>query len=922
VVLIGRKRERARIDALLDGARGGIAGTLLLRGPAGTGKTALLEHAIEGARDLRVVRCAGIESEAELQFSGLLELCRPLLQDVGGAAAVHVEVIEGALGLRDTQAPEDRFAIGLATLVLLARCAEESPLLVVCDDLQWLDRSSVDALLFAVRRLEVDAVATILASRPSESELGGRQISTIDLEGLDEEETATLLTEGGMREVAPEVAAWLATETGGNPLALTELRRLLTPQQLAGRERLDAEVVPGTTVELTFARQVESLPVSCRQALLLAALSLHRELRPIVAAMEAEGLAVATLEPAEEVGLISVEGGRIAFRHPLVRSAVVHGATPAARRSAHRVLAGAMGQGEQASAAWHRSASVVAPDESVAAELEAAAGAAARRGGFAEAAAALTRAAELTPDQSVGLGRMLRGAEAAWQAGRAEQARALVQAPLELSSDPETRGRALRLQGALLYVAGATAEGATAFLEAAALLSEADPETAVAIGADAVNGHLPYANPAAVLDAADDVVRLAFGRGTKVEAIGDVTRGHALCFAGRIGEGRVLLGKGLAALDGAHDLRSLGPARLAYAFAWLGRENEGRQALALAVEGVRARGAIGWLPYVLATVGWHDVRLGQWRAARAAATEAIQLATEVGQPVAELQARMVLMWLAALRGDREGLEVESQLVSRSSSEYGFTLYALLVPLSLGVLLMSEGRVAEAIEPLEEAAFDARDYGFHIPGFTPTTELAEAYARSGRPVEAESLLDSLEQLEISELPLEQVAIARCRGLLAPDADYEALFGAARAVHDRITAPLEAARMSLCLGERLRRAGRRVDSRAHLRTALLGFEALGAAAWAERARAELRASGETLRREVVAGEELTPQELQIALQVVDGRTNREVGAALFLSPKTVEFHLGRVFRKLSIGSRRELAGVFASSRDLTAGDRLAS
>jgi DNA-binding CsgD family transcriptional regulator len=272
---------------------------------------------------------------------------------------------------------------------------------------------------------------------------------------------------------------------------------------------------------------------------------------------------------------------------------------------------------------------------------------------------------------------------------------------------------------------------------------------------------------------------------------------------------------------------------------------------------------------------------------------------------------MVLMWLAALRGDADVLAAEAELVETATAEHGFALYALLVPMSRGMYLLADGRVEESIAPLEEAAFGWLDRGFHIPGFTPVFDLAEAYVRAGRSDAAETLLARFSALEMASLPLERAATARCRGLLAPDDAFEALFAEALEGHEALAAPLERSRTQLCLGERLRRVGRRLECRPQLRDALDGFDRLGARSWAERARGELRASGETLRREAVAGEELTPQEFQIALQVVEGKTNREVAASLFLSPKTVEFHLGRVYRKLDVSSRRDLGQVFAES-----------
>jgi DNA-binding CsgD family transcriptional regulator len=909
-VFVGRQLECERIDALLDAARRSSACSLVLLGEAGAGKTALLDYAASRAEHMRVLRAVGTESERDLEFSALHELSRPLLDSFQSVPDVSRQALESALGLRPDRSAGDRFLVGAAVLSLLAVCAEQTPLLLLCDDVHWFDRASLDALLFAVRRLDADAVAVVYATRPGapndlarlEELVGG---------GLGAAETAALLGGASGAHVDLDVASRLALETGGNALALVELRALLTPAQLAGSEVLADGVVPGTRAEAAFAPALNGLPESCESALLVVALATRRTMPAVVRALELRGLEPAFLGVSETAGLISVAGGRVDFRHPLARSAVVHRATPSERRAAHAGLACALpGKADLEARAWHRAGASLLPDEDVAAELSSAAQAAEGRGGFAGASAAWERAAELSPGDDDRQQRLLAAAEAAWRGGAPDRAESLLEEPLGRLDDDARRARALRLRGALSYFAGAADEAAAAFLDAADLLIDADPWAAVATAGDAVSAQFPFADAARMLACADRVARLSAGRDPDVVARGDLARGYSLCFGGRLAEGRELLARGFEALDPGrqHDLLAAG--RLSWAHAFLGQDEEARSVVGSAIARARVAGAVGPLSYLLSVSAVHDIRVGRWQDARACLAESLQLSLEVRQPVIEAPVRGVFVVLAALRGDEALFGAHAEIAEVIARRYGFVLYGLLVEYGTGLMLLGTGRVEEAIRPLAAAAAGLDENGIHVPGFSPVFDLIEVYARSGRNEEGAEALRRAATSETLIMPREAGLVARCRGLLAPEESFAEPFVEAIALHGDITAPFELGRTHLCFGERLRRAGHRIDARDQLRLALAVFDELGASGWAERARAELRATGETLRREAVGGDELTPQEFQIATQVAGGMTNREVGAALFLSPKTVEFHLGRVYRKLSIRSRRELAAALTS------------
>jgi DNA-binding CsgD family transcriptional regulator len=923
-VLVGRDRDCAHIENLISRARGGRSSGIVLCGEAGIGKTALLEYAVACAEDMTVIRAVGVESEAELQFSGLLELLRPLAGHFGEIPPRQADALRSALGLG---APEefDRFTVGAATLNLFAAAAESSPLLIVVDDAQWLDRATADALRFAAKRLVVDRIALICAVREEEGpeerfELPG--IDRLDLRGLEADEAVRLLAADGTPTV-PEIARRLWEGTQGNPLALLEARRLLTADQLGGRAPLPEPLPTGATLERAFARRVERLPEDSRRALLLAVVALvyESDVETIASALGVLGLDGHALEPAEDAGLITIAGSRIAFQHPLVRSAVYQSAAPSERRAAHRALAVSLAtRDEDERRAWHLAGAALGRDEEAASALELAARQAMGRSGYAAAAAALTRAAALTEDESRRLQRQYGAAEAAFRAGRGEVAAALLAEPAAGGRDPRSRAEALRLLSRIEYLAGRARAASDLLLEATGLVADLDLRLAVELCAESCTTQQILGDASSMLAAAERGRSLSVkSEDVDVRRLGTFTLGWVLCCAGRPSEGLPLVEEFAdAPEDPGERLDPLQVLRSSVALDWLERSDEAFRYAGRAVDGARAQGAVGLLPYMLLQQAWHATRAGLLNEGEAAAAEALGLARELKLRFPTMHALLVLTAVAARRGAESRCRSYADEVGPLADEAGLHAFGVWRLYSLGVLELALGRFDDAARELEEAAARLEDRGTHSPSFVPRAELAEVYTRAGRPSDAERALAAFSTSPEADSAIGRAAAARANGLLASNDEFAAHFDEAFQAHLLSSDRWSLARTRLCFGERLRRAGRRVDARRELRLALEAFEDSCADVWAERARSELRASGETLRRRKSwEREQLTPQEFQIALHVARGLTNREVGVALFLSHKTIEFHLGRIYRKLGMSHRAELIQRFgAVARDAEA------
>ena len=906
-MLLGRTTERARVERLLDDTRQGRGGALLIRGEPGIGKTALLRYAIDLAEALTVVRATGVESETELEYSGLVELCRPILSGLDGLPEHQADALRGALGLSAAR-PGDRFMVGAATIGLLSLVAESRPLLVVVDDAQWLDAASVDALTFAARRLAADPVAFLVGVRNG-SPAFASVFDELELSGLDADTAGRLVERAAGTAVPDEVAARLYDATKGNPLALVELPRVLSAEQLVGQAMIHDPVPVGARVEQAYTRAIETFSQETRRALLALALSASGEV-----ALMARVLGSAdALEPAEDAGLIEVhDGARFVFHHPLVRSAVVQAAAPSSLRDAHRSLAdGLAAQGDEEEAVWHRAAAAVGHDEDAAAGLAVAAEKARARGGFESASAAFERAARLTQDEALGTGWLGDAAEACWSAGTTERATALVREALTTARDTWTRGRLMQLRGRIELQTATAEEARDTFVEGASLLEEHDPAGAAGILGLAVAACHHGGMMGDGLALAERARLLVPFDGGPADEQAAYVLGRALRLAGRAEDGSRILGGVLETMLGRGDAPLATATRASIAAASLERDAEARQLAGLATRLARVEGPM-MLAQTLTLLAWTCTRQGEWERAVAAATEGLTLADELGQANLASFFLTTMVCVEAARGNEAACRAYAERARPLIEASGVVNQDVLVRSSLGLLELGLDRLDAAVPLLDAAARTVTAKGIFGRDYVPEFDLTEALARSGEAEAARACLDArVARGGFGESAAFGALVARTRGLVAPGEAFETHFVQALVLHAQCVDPFGEARTRLCYGERLRRAGRRVDARVELRAALETFERLDAPAWITRTRRELRATGEKLgRRTAASGDALTPQELQVALQVAEGKTNKEVGAALFLSPKTVEFHLARVYRKLDFASRGELIRRFAA------------
>jgi DNA-binding CsgD family transcriptional regulator len=904
-MLLGRRDERMRIERLLDDARRGRSGSLVVRGEAGIGKTTLLRYARDLGEAMTVVTATGVEAEAELEYSGLLELTRPLLHVLDELPPHQADAMREALGL-SAPTRRDRFAIGAALLSLLAAAAEERPLLVLVDDAQWLDHASSDAVRFASRRLFADCVAFLVAVRAGgEGAFETSGFDVLDLGGLGVDEVGSLLARSGVETLSRDTLEHLQEATRGNPLALTEAAEQLAPEELAAW-RAGAEPLPvGTAVGRAFARSAESLPAETRRALVLAAVASVPDVDVLARALARLELELGSLEPAEDSGLVSLLRGVVAFRHPLVRSAIHHAASPSDRRAAHAAFADALAEsGLEDRRAWHLAAAALGPDEEIAGALDSVAERSRERSGHAAAAAALEHAARLSPDEATRRDRLVRAAEASWAGGSPPKAAELVDEALAISHDATSRSRALALRGRIEREAGLQPLARDMLLEAAALAEEEAPEDAAAMLHDAANTMYFGGDVEGSLRVAEHARELAPRDESLLDGRADLLVGWALSHAGRDEEAGVALTRAVELLlagDEA-DLRRLLSARLALDI--LERDAEGDALTTRIIAGARGDGPLA-LARALEQATRFDVRAGRWRRAVANGEEGLEIASALGHGFDISSLLVLLARVDAARGEDERCRERLDRTLAVAHAHGLETLADEVLTVRGLLDLGLGRLPEAVESLERVARISEQRGLFGRDITPEPDLVEALLALGRLDEARRWLDAFAGRASRASPQWGAAlVARCRAMLE-EVEFEELFLEALGLHLAVPDRFQEARTLLAFGERLRRAGRRRDARDRLRQALDLLEELEATPWTERARAELRATGERLRRARAApGDELTPQELQVALQVAEGKTNKEAAAALFLSPKTIEFHLASVYRKLGVASRREL------------------
>jgi DNA-binding CsgD family transcriptional regulator len=905
--LRGRARECAAFEELLAAIRRGESRSLLVRGEAGIGKTALLEYLVESASEATVVRAVGVESEMELAFSSLHQLCAPLLGEHDRLPAPQRDALRVVFGL-SAGPPPDRFLVGLGVLSLFSRAAEKRPLLCVIDDAQWVDEASALALAFVARRPRAEPVAIVFATRAPSREL--LPIPALEVRGLSAGEARRLLDSAVPLKLDEGVRERIIAETRGNPLALIELPRGLTATQLAGGfGLLDADKISGR-IEASFVRRLNTLPKDARVLLLLAAADPTGD--PLLLRCAAEQLRVdpsaASSEEAQELLTI---GDHVAFRHPLVRSAVYRSAPARDRRRAHLALAEATDRNTDPDRrAWHLANAATGRDEEVALELERSADRAQARGGFAAAAAFLQRSVTLSEDPGRRCHRALAAARTSLRAGGFEAAVRLLKTVEtgELDELQSARVDLIRAQHALAVNRGRDAP--PLLLRAAERLAPLDAHLArqtylEALFAAFAVGRL--STNAGILEVAQ-AAREAPSATDRPSAGDLLLDGIALTITEGYSVGAPVLRRALSAFRGK-DVRLEEVLHCGVLASYAGQaswdEESWRELATRQIQLARDAGALSVLPLSL------TVRMGAHL--HAGELEAAQSMEKDLDLVSEVTGVQLPPYGAIARACWQGVEVEAQRLIESSVEgvmergegWGLTF----IGWTTAVLYNGLARYEDAMA----AALPASEHRDELQSPLWLQELIEAAARSGNADIATAALEELS--EMTQVIGTDWALgigARSRALLSNDAAAERIYAEAIEHLERSEARVELARAHLLYGEWLRREGRRVDAGPHLRNAHDAFRAMGTEAFAERARREIVANGGRVRkRSVETRDDLTAQEQQIAQLARDGLSNAQIAAQLFLSPRTVEWHLRKVFTKLGVHSRRELSYALPSS-----------
>ncbi|MGN6868350.1 MAG: BREX system ATP-binding domain-containing protein [Solirubrobacteraceae bacterium] len=905
--LRGRRDELGVLERQLQRVRGGESSVLVMRGEAGVGKTALLEYVAERASGCRVVRVAGVESEMELAFAGLHQVCAPMLERLDRLPDPQRDALRSAFGLQDGHAP-NRFLVALAALGLLADAAEAKPLVCLVDDAQWLDQASAQALAFAARRLLAEPIAIVFAVRePGDAgEFAG--LPELIVGGLTDDDARWLLSSAMPGRLDEHVRDQIVAETRGNPLALLELPRGLTPAELAGGFGLTDARPVASRIEEAFVQRVRGLPRETQRLLLLAAAEPIGDVSLLWRAAEHLGIRGSAGWPAEEAALIEF-GIRVRFRHPLVRSAAYRAADSRDRHEAHRALADATDPDTDPDRrAWHRAQAAVGPDEAVADELEHSADRARRRGGVAAAAAFLERAAELTPDPARRGARALTAGQAKLEAGSREAAEELL-ATAELSPlDDGQRAGLQRLRAQIAFVFSRGSDGPLLLVDAARRLEALDAPLAretylQALGAAMYAGRVDA--DSGVLDVAE-AARAAPAPPQPPRSIDLVLDGLARrCTEGPMAGVPALRLAFASVRDEALDDHIqimhwllLTPIVQSMTVFELWDDDAFHTLATRAVRLARDTGALALLPVALVYRSGVHLFGGEFAAAEAVVREADAIAAATGNP------GLLYAWIlvSAWRGvEAEAMElVNAGLENPTARSEGRVL--ALAGYASAVLNNGLGHYEAAMDGAKHATDDG-DFGYSSAALP---ELVEGATRSGSPEVASAALARLEErTRAAGTDWALGVLARSRALMSEGEDADALYREAIERLERTRIRVELARARLLYGEWLRREGRRVAARAELRTGYEMFSRFGAEAFTERARRELLATGETVRRRLEETREvLTPQEAQIARLAADGQTNPEIGAQLFISPRTVEYHLRKVFSKLDINSRREL------------------
>jgi len=910
-MLLDRLTERAALGRLLEAARGGGSAALVVHGEAGVGKTALLEDAIASAADMRIARVAGIESEMELAYAALQQLCARMLGGLDRLPDPQRQALGVVFGLRAGE-PPDRFLVGLAALSLLAEAARKQPLLCVIDDAQWLDQASAQALGVVARRLLGEPVALVVAAREPGMEFRG--LPELLVGGLDEADARDLLGTVISRPLDEQVRMRFIAETRGNPLALLELPRALTPADLDGG--LEVGAAPGLLgrLEETFRRRLEALPQATQRLLLVAAAEPTGDPALVWRAAGRLGTGMEAAVPEAE-GLLTI-GRRVIFRHPLVRSAAYRAASLEERRAAHQALASATDpSADPDRRAWHRAQATAGPDEDVAAELEQSAGRAQARGGFAAAAAFLERSAALTPSPGRRAERALAAATAKYQAGAFDAALRLLAAAEAGPLDELQRARSDLLRGQIAFASSRGSDAPPLLLKAARRFEPLDLRLARETYLQALSAALFVSSlaRAANLYEVAEAARAAPSPPGSPRAADLLLDGTAVLITEGYPAGAPMLKRAVSAfrageISPEEGLRWLWQACLSAGLIW---DFDSWQVLAdRQIKVARDAGAVTALPLAVNMRAIQHLFVGEF----AAATSLVAELESVSQAIGISVARHAALGLAVFRG-REAEATELVAASTQDAERrGEGAWLNFIRWATAVLCNSLGQYEKALAAAQQASQDSIA-GPHMAARWAAVELIEAAVRSGMPEHAAGPLQRLAQTtRASGTDWARGIEARSRALVSEGKNAEACYLEAIDYLGRTPLRVDLGRAHLLYGEWLRRQRRIRDGRDQLRRAYTLFSGFGMEAFAERARIELRATGaHALKRKAGTPDVLTAQEALIARLASEGASNPQIAAQLYISPATVAYHLSKVFAKLGISSRSQLARTLPAQPD---------
>jgi DNA-binding CsgD family transcriptional regulator len=921
-VMVGREHEKHLLSGLVESLNVG-GGAVVIHGEPGMGKTSLLGFVADCAKrgGARVLSARGIESEAILPFAGITDLLLPVQAHLATLPAIQREALEVCLAL-SARPPRGPLAACAGALGVLTAASDQSPLVILVDDFQWLDAESAQILLFVARRLVDEPLAMVLAVRVEpDVAMPDTGLPMLSLTGLSTEECAQLATGMGVA-LSPQKLASLVRSTGGNPLAAVEHLRL---PAAGGWEEDSWAGSEGTglhhSLERTWGRLFDQLPEDARTALFVVVADQDAGGRHSMQALKSLGLSLASLGLAERLGLVASSADAIRLSHPLLRSVVLARTPLAGRVAGYRALAEIA---DGYSRAWYLASAAISPDEAVATALVAAADEARQRNGLRASARTLHRAAELTANPSVRAERLLQAAHDAHLAGDSRSAVAWCEQALGYRDDPSFAVDVHRVAGGALTWMGEPKRALELMTRAAATARPNHPVRTAEILAEAIAPALLQGQVHLVRNLAGEV-ECIWEQSPEAAAAATPTAlamvAEAFSLSGDIDRATPYLARAASFPSSSSMAELQGAAFHAQSLGWAERYSEARYHLTNLLQAARRLASPPILAFALAIsaeIGWWR---GQWTTAYADATEALQWATENGHPGLLGYSLSMLARIEAARGDRELCEARVDKVRQQAEAYGVGTIPVYSYSALGLAVLSAGDVSSAAVKLQQAWNLSCRLGMHNPNVVPLAgDLAEALARVEEKDRCTEVLNWLdERARATGLAYPRAVSCRARGILAADPDEaQRLFADSLAALDEVgPIPFEQARTLLCCGEAMRRNRRPVAAREPLQEALILFEGLGARPWAARARAELAATGVKDQRVMYSADgptrlqELSPQELQVARIAGRGQNNLEVAAALFVSRKTVEAHLTRVYRKLGIRSRTELARILISN-----------